>query len=56
MFYLAKMIEALGVCQVTYGLFLGMTEANALRLEMKMMVVGAIVFYLGRFLERRASA
>jgi len=55
MFYLAKMIEALGVCQVTYGLFLGMTEANALRLEMKMMVVGAVVFYFGRFLERRAS-
>ena len=55
MFYVAKMIEALGVCQVTYGLFLGMTEANALRLEMKWMVVGATVFYLGRFLERRAS-
>ena len=55
MFYLAKTIEALGVIQVTYGLFLGLTEANALRLEMKMMVIGAIVFYFGRFLERRAS-
>lgn len=55
MFYLAKMIEALGVCQVTYGLYLGMTQANALRLEMKMMVVGALIFYFGRFLERRAS-
>ena len=55
MFYLAKMIEALGICQVTYGLYLGMTEANALRLEMRMMIVGALVFGLGRFLERRAS-
>lgn len=55
MFYLAKLIEALGVIQVTYGIFLGMTQSNALRMEMKMMVVGAIVFYFGRFLERRAS-
>lgn len=56
MFYLAKMIEAFGICQVTYGLYLGMTEANALRLEMRMMIVGALVFGLGRLLERRASA
>jgi len=55
MFYLAKVIEALGVVQVTYGLFVGMTQPNALRLEMKMMIVGAIVFYFGRLLERRAS-
>ena len=55
MFYLAKVIQALAVCQVTYGLFLGLTQADALRTEMKMMVVGAVVFYFGRFLERRAS-
>lgn len=55
MFYLAKTIEALGVCQVTYGLFFGLTQENALRTEMKMMVAGAIVFYFGRLLERRAS-
>jgi hypothetical protein len=56
MFYLAKMIEALGIVQVTYGLLLGMTQANALRFEMKMMVAGALIFGLGRLLEWRASA
>jgi hypothetical protein len=55
MFYVAKLIEALGVCWVSYGLLLGLTQENALRTEMKLMVVGAIVFYFGRFLERRAS-
>jgi hypothetical protein len=56
MFYLAKVIQALGFADVTYALFVGLTEENGMGRELKLMVVGAAIFYLGRLLERHASA
>lgn len=56
MFYLAKFIEALGVVYVSYALFVGFTEAQSMGRELKLMMLGAAVFIVGRLLERRASA
>lgn len=56
MFYLAKIIQAFGVADVGYGLFIGLTQPDGFGREMQLMVVGAAIFYFGRFLERRASA
>ena len=55
-FYLAKLIQALGFADVSYALFVGLTEEHGMGRELKLMVVGAAIFYLGRFLERKASA
>lgn len=56
MFYLAKFIQALGFADVSYALFVGFTEEHGMGRELTLMAVGAAIFYLGRFLERRASA
>jgi hypothetical protein len=56
MFYLAKVIEAVGFADVTYALFVGFTEEHSMGRELKLMAIGAVIFYVGRVLERRASA
>ena len=56
LFYLAKMMEAFGFADVTYALFVGFTEEHSMGRELKLMAIGATIFYLGRVLERRASA
>ena len=56
MFYVAKLIQALGVTEVTYGLVIGLTEANGLTQETKLMIIGVVIFYFGRLVERWASA
>ena len=56
MFYLAKLIEALGFVYVSYALFVGFTEEQSMGRELKLMMIGAAVFIVGRLLERRASA
>lgn len=56
MFYLAKLMQAFGVADVGYALFVGLTEPNAMGREIALMLFGLAIFYLGRFMERRASA
>ena len=56
MFYLAKCMQAFGVADVGYALFVGLTEAHSMGRELRLMIVGVVIFYLGRFMERRASA
>lgn len=56
MFYVAKLIEALGVAEVTYGLVIGLTDNDSLRQETKLLFVGVAIFYFGRLVERWASA
>ena len=56
MFYVAKLIQALGFVDVTYALFVGFTEDHSMGRELKLMMIGAAIFYLGRLLERKASA
>jgi len=55
MFYLAKFIEAFGFVYVSYALFVGFTEEHSMGNELKLMMIGAAIFLVGRLLERRAS-
>ena len=56
MFFLGKLVQAIGVADVGYALFVGLTEANSMTRELYLMGVGLGIFYVGRFIERRASA
>ncbi len=55
-FYLAKLVQALGFVYVSYALFVGFTEANSMGPEMQWMMTGAAVFLVGRLIEWKASA
>ena len=55
MFYVAKLVEAIGVADVGYALFVGLTEENAMGRELQLLMLGFAVFYIGRFMERRTS-
>jgi hypothetical protein len=55
MFFLAKVIQALGVADVGYALFVGLTEEHGMGRELMLMLIGFAVFSLGRVVERRAS-
>jgi hypothetical protein len=56
MFFLAKLVQAIGVADVGYALFVGLTEANSMTRELYLMGLGLGIFYVGRFIERYASA
>ena len=56
MFYVAKVIQALGFLYVSYALFVGFTEEHSMGPELKWMMIGAAIFTIGRLLERRVSA
>ena len=56
MFVLAKVIQALGVADVGYALFVGLTEEDAMGRELYLMLLGFAIFTLGRYVERRAAA
>lgn len=55
MFFLGKVIQALGVADVGYALYVGVTEEHSMGRELYLMLVGFAIFTVGRFLERRAS-
>ena len=55
MFFLAKVIQALGVADVGYALFVGLSEEHGMGRELMLMLIGFAVFSLGRVVERRAS-
>lgn len=55
MFFLAKIIQALGIADVGYALFVGVTQENGMGRELTLMALGFGIFTFGRFLERRAS-
>ena len=55
MFYLAKLMQAFGLADVGYALFVGLTEAHSMGRELRLMALGLGIFYVGRFMERRAS-
>ena len=55
-FYLAKILQALGIAYVGYALLVGLTEENSMGEELRQLAVGVVVFYLGRYIETRAAA
>ncbi len=54
-FYVAKLLELIGFAHVGYALFVGLTQENSMGPEMKLLMLGALLFALGRVLERRAA-
>jgi hypothetical protein len=55
MFFIAKVIQALGVADVGYALYVGVTEEHGMGRELLLMMLGFGVFSLGRLVERRAT-
>jgi hypothetical protein len=54
-FYFAKLLELIGFAHVGYALFVGLTEENSMGPELKLLLLGALLFTLGRILERKAA-
>ena len=55
-FYLAKLLQLIGITNVGFGLFYGMTEVEGLRFELRMLIIGSAFFLLGRWIEGRGAA
>lgn len=53
MFYVAKILQALGLADVGYALFVGMTRHFSMAEEIVLTLIGVAVFSLGRALERK---
>ncbi|MBI4514853.1 MAG: hypothetical protein HY699_03430 [Deltaproteobacteria bacterium] len=56
LFYLAKVVQAIGFADVGYALFVGLTEEHAMGRELRLLLIGVGIFYLGRLIERRVIA
>ena len=55
MFYIAKLLQALGLADVGYALFLGIAKDFSMAEEIVLTVIGLGVFALGRALERKTA-
>lgn len=55
MFFVAKALQANGILFVGVGLFLGVTTEEGMWRELEFSIVGLVLFYLGRLLERRVT-
>lgn len=55
MLFVTKFLEALGLAVVGYALIVGLTEDKSMGKELYLLGIGAVVFYLGRFLEERMT-
>ncbi len=55
MFYVAKTLQALGLADVGYALFVGIMKDFSMAEEIVLTVIGLAVFALGRALERKVA-
>jgi hypothetical protein len=55
MFYVAKTLQALGLADVGYALFVGITRDFSMAEEIVLTLIGLAVFALGRALERKVA-
>ena len=53
MFYLAKILQALGLADIGYALFVGIVRNSSMAEEIVLTLIGVGVFSLGRALERK---
>jgi hypothetical protein len=53
LFYVAKILEAIGIADVAYALFVGMMRDYSMTQEIVLTIIGLGVFSLGRVLERK---
>jgi ABC-type enterochelin transport system permease subunit len=55
MFYMAKVLQALGLADIGYALFVGIMRNASMAEEIVLALIGIGVFSLGRVLERKAA-
>ena len=53
MFYVAKIFQALGIADVGYALYVGVSQGRSMAEEIVLTLVGVGLFSLGRALERK---
>lgn len=54
MFYVAKILQALGVADVGYALYAAIVQGSSMAEEIVVTLIGVGIFALGRGLERAA--
>jgi len=54
MFYVAKILQALGLADIGYALYVGVMKNSSMAEEIVLTLIGLGVFSLGRMLERKA--
>jgi hypothetical protein len=55
MFYLAKILQAVGIADVGYALYTGVAQGTSMAEEIVLTLIGVGVFSLGRALERKVA-
>ena len=54
-FYLAKTLELVGITTVGFGLVYGLSNEAGLRVELNLLILGSVIFLVGRFMEGRGT-
>jgi hypothetical protein len=55
MFYVAKVLQALGLADIGYALYVGVMRNSSMAEEIVLTLIGLGVFSLGRALERKVT-
>jgi hypothetical protein len=55
MFYVAKVLQAIGLADVGYALFVGITQNTSMAEEIVVTLIGVGLFSMGRTLESKAA-
>jgi hypothetical protein len=55
MFYVAKILQALGLADIGYALFVGIVKDSSMAEEIVVTLIGLGVFSLGRVIERKTA-
>ena len=55
MFYVAKALQALGIADVGYALYVGIVQSFSMAEEIVLTLIGVGIFALGRVLERKVA-
>jgi hypothetical protein len=55
MFYVAKILQALGLADIGYALFVGIVKDSSMAEEIVLTLIGLGVFSLGRVIERKTA-
>jgi hypothetical protein len=55
-FFLGKVLEALGCADVGFALYVGVSQPQGMGKEFQLAAVGILVFFLGYLAERWSSA
>jgi len=51
--YLAKALQLIGMSNLLVGLYIGLTEEGGMWPELYLFLIGTVLFFIGRLIERR---